>query len=303
MLAVALSALLAATTATDVVLPPEEPPRREARMLLELAVNEVGACCDGSVERADREAQRRWAQALYRWLVTSGTDPDWRRVAGLDRFRGQALRLDPAWAAALAVHSEDWLEANGDRLPAAVAAVPAADLEPFVETFYVEAVLEQDLQRAWDRRQERQREAERDFAQTSRDVTADQEVLRQALARRREEGKPFRLHEVFAAQRDEVKAAIDRRERKIRLLQSEFWSYQKEWSTRNREPQYGTLTFYREFAAFRSKAETYNQRIQQVSREIEELRKRLARYQVGALEEDLDQLERPPTARPVLEAR
>src|SRR5687768_7334771 len=40
------------------------------------AVSEIESCCAGKLELAPLEARRRWAVALYGWLVLTGCKPD-----------------------------------------------------------------------------------------------------------------------------------------------------------------------------------------------------------------------------------
>jgi hypothetical protein len=303
-LAFALGAVLSLRPAAADQAPPVplEAGLASARFQLSLAVAEVDACCAGILEEADWDAERRWAQALYRHAVLSAGKADFAALPSRARLAAQALRLDPAYVAALAVHPRSWLEAYWDHLPRAAPPRPlVASIEEFSEALLALGVFEHEQERHLEERNARVADADREFAREADETLAESERVRRTLATLAAAGRPIDLDALFAARRAELDRAIAEREAKIRAIQAEALALQGKWRARIGGSDEGALGLYRDLGKYRAQVEAYDARIQALRGEVETLERQRERYGQGPRPEDLDRLDRPPVTRPVVE--
>ena len=272
-----------------------------SRVALVLAIREADARPGGCLEAADADGRRRWAYALYRWLVASDGVPAWESLAGLEAFERQAERLDPAWVAAVAVHPSEWLEVNHDLVPPAL--IPPGTRQTrdgFAESVLLLGAYEIELLTAVQERDEALRDANAAFATAARNTLAERDRARDHLEGEHKSGRLVGAGELAAAERERLGELIADLEKRIHALQVEFSAYEAEWTAENGDLGSSAVRFNRRFAEYEAEARRNNARIMALWDQVTVLEKRRNRFRTGRDAVALERIERPPTTHPVL---
>lgn len=274
-------------------------PAVTARFSFELAAAEVAVCCADRVADAPLSSQRRWAYALYAWLVETDAQPNWTALRDPDLVERQMALLEPEYVAVLAVHDENWLNRYASDLPKAAPRNVGASKVWFTQALWTMAALELDLVAAADQRDREVRLAEATYASVATEVKTAKRQARVAAREALLAGRPFVADTAFAIKRASLDASVAELKREIRRLQEEFWTYEAEWKERNGAARAGSPEQTAQLIEYRAIAEKYSKQVKSITDNVVEMSRRRDMMSFAEVRRRLAAIERPSVVRPV----
>jgi len=263
---------------------------------LDLAVIELATCCDGRLDEADWNQQRRWAYGLYQWIVMSEGAPAWSAVAQQSDLEAQCRATSAEYVTTVAVRNRRWLQEHRDTLPASEPG--GADLARFASTIYLLGAFEQEIESAELDYQRQRAGVERRADSRRREIEGARTVLLAGIDGARERDEEFTYDAAVAGEMIRLKSVVAEREAEIKQHQQDFWDYRTAWNARTAELVVGTVEYGRAIDEYEERALRSNDRILELTDVVVRLETRQRRLDPEQRKHSLREIEVPSAGRP-----